>query len=273
MDIKAYIESGIIERYVLGHVSPQEKQEVECMSHIYAEIADELRSIESSLEQIAIKGAVTPPAHLKASIMERIKSEEQVQKDSKKSEAKIIAMNTSTPTSKLNKYLAAAVVFLAIGIGGILILTNQQQSSLNQQLNATNDRLDSLNIENAQLQTTLVATNNDLIFIKDAQTMKVLMNGTPAHSENLATVYWNTTSKKVLLEVNNLSTPPSDKQFQLWAIVNGQPQDMGVFDINTATAFLEMNETSDAQAFAITLEPKGGSASPSLDQMYVIGTI
>lgn len=275
MDIKAYIESGIIERYVLGHVSPQEKQEVECMSHIYSEIAEELRSIESSFEKIALKDAVVPPAHLKTSILERIKSEEQVQpvSISRNSEAKIIPLNSSAPATKLNKYLAAAVIFLALGVGSILILMNQQQTSLNQQLNAANSRLDSLNVKNTALQTKLVATNNDLSFIKDAETKKVLMNGTDAHAESLATVYWNTTSKKVLLEVNSLSTPPSDKQFQLWAIVNGQPQDMGVFDLNSATAFLEMNEAFDAQAFAITLEPKGGSLSPSLDQMYVIGNI
>lgn len=45
MDIEDYIASGILENYVFGHVSAQEMQEVECMSHIYPEIKEELTSI------------------------------------------------------------------------------------------------------------------------------------------------------------------------------------------------------------------------------------
>jgi anti-sigma-K factor RskA len=34
-----------------------------------------------------------------------------------------------------------------------------------------------------------------------------------------------------------------------------------------------MKDIGQAQAFAITLEPAGGSASPTLNQMYVMGNI
>ena len=43
VDVKAYIESGILESYVLGFASEQEVQEVRCLSHIYPEIAEELK--------------------------------------------------------------------------------------------------------------------------------------------------------------------------------------------------------------------------------------
>lgn len=61
MNIQAYIESGILEEYVLGTVSPQEKQEVECMSHIYPEIKEELLRTESALEEYALKHQTLPP--------------------------------------------------------------------------------------------------------------------------------------------------------------------------------------------------------------------
>ena len=35
----------------------------------------------------------------------------------------------------------------------------------------------------------------------------------------------------------------------------------------------EMKNMEDPQAFAVTLEPKGGSAIPTMDQMYVMGEI
>ncbi len=34
-----------------------------------------------------------------------------------------------------------------------------------------------------------------------------------------------------------------------------------------------MKEIEDAQAFAITLEPKGGSVNPTTSEMYVMGSI
>ena len=42
MNTNDYILTGILEQYVLGDVSPQEKQEVECMSHIYPEVHEEI---------------------------------------------------------------------------------------------------------------------------------------------------------------------------------------------------------------------------------------
>lgn len=273
MDIKTYIESGIIERYVLGHVSPQEKQEVECMSHIYSEIDEELRKIETTIEQMAMTGAVKPSLDLKGKIMERIKTEKQELPTNQKQEAKVIPLNVVNASNNFYKYSAAASVIIIIGIGSALWYMNNQRATLNQKLTAKSIEIDSLTYQGEKLQNTLLATSTNLQFVKDIGTKKIQMNGTETHSNMLATVYWNTNSKKVLLEVNHLSTPSSDKQFQLWAIVNGQPQNMGVFDLNTTSSFVEMNAASDAQAFAITLEPKGGSIAPSLDQMYVIGNV
>ena len=75
MDIKEYISSGIIENYVLGNVSPQEKQEVECMSHIYPEIKTELEQLQTAIENIAFTLEKNPPAHLKSKILDAIKNE------------------------------------------------------------------------------------------------------------------------------------------------------------------------------------------------------
>jgi hypothetical protein len=79
VDIKEYIESGILEAYVLGAVSDKERQEVECLSKIYEEIAAELKIAASTIESFVSIDEVQPPAHLKAAIMEEIaKSEPKV---------------------------------------------------------------------------------------------------------------------------------------------------------------------------------------------------
>jgi anti-sigma-K factor RskA len=78
------------------------------------------------------------------------------------------------------------------------------------------------------------------------------------------------------LNISEIPTPPEDKQYQLWAIVNGKPVDAGIFDLaaNTNTAVLQkMKPIADAQAFAITLEKKGGTHVPTLNAMFLLGNV
>ena len=56
------------------------------------------------------------------------------------------------------------------------------------------------------------------------------MKGMEISPASFATVYWDTTSKDVYLLVNNLPKPASDKQYQLWALLDGKPIDVGMID-------------------------------------------
>jgi anti-sigma-K factor RskA len=110
--------------------------------------------------------------------------------------------------------------------------------------------------------------------IQDPKVLKVTMPGTKAFPTALATVFWNRESQQVYLKVNNLPEPAADKQYQLWAIVDGKPVDMGVFEMgDTVNLLQKMKITGKAQMFAVTLEKKGGAASPTMEQMYVAGKI
>ncbi len=91
----------------------------------------------------------------------------------------------------------------------------------------------------------------------------------------MATVYWDSRSKDVYLLVNNLPKPASQKQYQLWAIVDGKPVDAGMVDLSGSqdNMLLKMRNIPEAQAFAITLEKEGGSPSPTMEAMYVLGKV
>ena len=60
MDIKAYIESGILEQYVIGTLSAAEMAEVERNIKLYPEIANEIKAIEITLEAYARHQGVAP---------------------------------------------------------------------------------------------------------------------------------------------------------------------------------------------------------------------
>lgn len=73
MDIKAYRESGILERFALGTASEKEMAEVRCLSGIYPEIREELMSIEESLESYALAHTQATTPELKGKIWKKLK--------------------------------------------------------------------------------------------------------------------------------------------------------------------------------------------------------
>jgi anti-sigma-K factor RskA len=287
MDLKEYISSGIIERYVLDSVSSQERQEVECMSHIYPEIGEEVTKLQMAIEQMAIKSAVTPPIHLKTNLLAKVNQTTQEPAKTivkKEKSGKVVQMNTSyseksgTPIFKI---LAAASIAGIVALGFYTFQLNAEKTELSSNVSNQASEIAEIKKDNQALELAFNELSNknkiselQLAFLKDVNVSQIPMKGTENHPDLLATVYWNTSNEKVMLGIDNLPVPPSDKQYQLWAIVDGSPVDMGVFSMNNETAgFVEMKTTSSSQAFAITLEPVGGSASPTLEDMYVIGYV
>ncbi len=266
MNVKEYISSGLVESYVLGLVTETEQQEFEANCAQYPEIAQAREAFELSLENSLLQDAVAPPVHLK----EKIKSSIFNNKNGNYISTEVIDEN-STPVRSINtwKWLAAASFILLLGS---LIWAY----SLNNKYNEAKGFAE----ENQRLQNQLAQTNSQLEEVKsEAAALKnpdvkmASLKGTPVSPASYVTVYWDTTNKDVYLMINNLPKPASDKQYQLWALLDGKPVDLGMLQMNEEKLIpmVKMKNVQNAQAFAITLEPKGGSANPTMDQMYVVG--
>jgi anti-sigma-K factor RskA len=109
----------------------------------------------------------------------------------------------------------------------------------------------------------------------DPSMKPVLMEGVVAHPGMLATVYWDPRSRHAYLGNTNLPAPPSGKSYQLWAIVNGKPVSMGMYNPSNEKGLKAMEnvQPGTVQAFAITLERQEGSPTPTMSQMFVIAKI
>ena len=53
MDVKAYIESGILELYIAGLLSDEENQEVYLLSELHPEIKEEILAIENAVQTLS----------------------------------------------------------------------------------------------------------------------------------------------------------------------------------------------------------------------------
>lgn len=76
MELKFYIESGIIEAFVLGLASEEEVTELQHMRKLYPELDTEVELVERSLERVAYDEAVMPPATVRDRVLQRIDWEE-----------------------------------------------------------------------------------------------------------------------------------------------------------------------------------------------------
>ena len=65
-EVRAYIESGILELYVLGQLSATECDEVEAMAAKHPEVKAEITAIELAMEAYAFENAIEPSANVEA---------------------------------------------------------------------------------------------------------------------------------------------------------------------------------------------------------------
>lgn len=281
MEIEAYISSGILEGYVLHALSSQEMQEVECMSHIYPEIKVELSKIEMVYEQLAVSQSKLPPPAIKDAVMAVINSDVGSNPDETSIDSEAQKQFSDSEADKEVKAIAMKTTWMAVAasvlvIIGLSLVTLEMRSS-NKELTKG---LDDLKTTNQELLAKVDASkevqeNQESILSALAQngTVSISLQGVEGKPKSSSvTVLWNQNNEQAFLAMGKLPEPPSDKQYQLWALVDGAPVDMGVFDIDKSD-LQKMKTISGAQAFAITLEQKGGSPSPTLSEMYVIGNV
>jgi anti-sigma-K factor RskA len=132
VNIQEYISSGVVESYVLGLLTAQERFEFEQYCETYPELKTARESFELSLEKQAMENALPPPVHIKQKIWEAI----QPKPESKPS--KIISMEP-TPTRRSSYgWLAAASVILFI-VAGYFAYNFYNQ---NKELKASNAKLE-----------------------------------------------------------------------------------------------------------------------------------
>lgn len=258
MDIKTYISSGVIEAYAMGTISPEEAAILECVMINNAEVKKAVLEVQQTIERLATEQAIQPPTYLKAEILNKIEFGKTAQ-----SAAKIIPLDSERNEKDRNYaipvWMKAASVALLFGLG-----------YLGYEVNSKNAQLEEIANNNTELSTKISSLEEMNAILKDAK--KIQLKGVENHPDMLAEVYWDS-SKKVYLDVKNLPAAPSGKQYQLWAIVDGKPVDMGMYNPQDKSTVQSMKSVETPQAFAITLEKEGGNATPTMEEMYVMGTI
>jgi anti-sigma-K factor RskA len=264
VNLQEYIASGILELYVLGELTEQERSDVEKNLARYPELREELARVEETQEKLLLSAAIKPRASVKTDLFKRIES---------KPEAKVVSIQKTDSSLVFWKFAAAAAVAVAVMASYFAYdFHSRWKSSENNlaDLIAQNGRMA---LEYNQVNQKIDQIQNELKITSSPAFNRVIMVGTPNSPEALASVYWNQNTKEVYLSLQNMKELSQENQYQLWALIDGKPVDAGVFDGNVAGLIRMKDIPAGAGTFAVTIERRGGVPSPTLSTMQVAGNV
>lgn len=255
MNKDQFLNTGLLEQYALGLTSEEENTVVEQHLDIYPELKKEVDEIRHAIEQYALQNAIPPHPRVKSQVMSGIETPS----SSAASNYRVAGINT---------WLSAAII-LSIGAIISLLFFYTQKQKQHQQLKREFVELQMACNENNDR---VVADQQMLLFIKDMNTQKIALEGLPGSDMSQAIAFWNPNTQKAYVNLGNLPAPPSGKQYQIWADVDHVMISVGLLNNNQAS-LQEIEFLADAESLNITIEPKGGSAKPTVEQLIVSGQI
>ena len=279
MDLGCIISSGDLELYVLGLLPQDDAYKIEQLALLFPEVKAELDQISQTLEGLAATAAATPSPAVKNRLMQQLGTLKAAEEKTGAATATMKSLQpvkevSATPVipiqTKRNNtaLLAASVIALVASLGGIIYMAQQNKQS-NQQVAAMQQQMEGLRQSTNLQQRQLQAAEQTLALWQNKDVRKIALTSVPGKPDALAQVFWNPKTKEVYIADVSLPPVPDGKQYQLWAIVDGQPVDAGMLS-SAGASIQKMKAFEKADAFAITLEKEGGSPTPTMGQLYVM---
>jgi anti-sigma-K factor RskA len=246
------VESGRLERYLLGVLPNDERIEVEAALKKDPDLRAHVDQLEKDLETMAMENAVSPPNNVKQAVFRQLQ------------------MDTSNKVIKLKPVKPARnFTAIAASLAALFMLSSfwlyQKMNGIQADLKVVKEQNNLLLKEKENLEKGIEATNKWLVAVNDPETEKLIMKGNEILPEATAISYVNHTEKTVILNASGLPDLGEDKDYQLWADVDGEMIDMGVIPKNSD--MVAMTYIADAESLNITIEPAGGSDHPTVSNL------
>ena len=265
MEVTTYIASGILELYVAGVLSEEENIEVHKNAQTYPEINKEILAIEAALLELT---RTVAPNYTKRQGFDDVKTRIGERKD-----AKVVQL-PGARKSNMSTYLgwAAALIF---GAGLLWLYT--QNSALETELNIANQQNEVLEQQIFEARGSLASSTTLLNSLRDKDVAVISLAGQEVVPEAYAKAYWNKRENKVFIDAQGLPVPPEGMVYQIWSLTLNPltPTSVGLladFEDDENKIF-SLNNPNASEAFGITLEPAGGSKTPTMEQLYTLGAV
>jgi anti-sigma-K factor RskA len=269
MTTKEYISSGVLELYVMGGLTEQEMRKVECMALVHDDISEELKRIELAYEKLALETQVEPSESLKADIWASIEAGGNNQNE----EIPVVKLDNDSQAPKRFNWARAASIVAIVGLGVALWSNVDRNNKMASDIESQEIRQDDLNARLNASEEKLDLLSRDMAVVCDYRYLGIRLKGTENAPDASVQVFWNTQSSEVYLAVQEMAELEKNKVYQLWVLDEGQPIDVGTFTPTKGNRLVKMKDVVKGQTFAVTIQQVGGSESPALETLQVIGDV
>lgn len=241
MTKEEFLKSGLIEQHVLGLTSPEEEEIVDHFLQMYPELKAEVEELHNAMQSYANQYAIPTP---EAQSIGTVPASQGAQ-----------AVAVKTPAW----WVYAAMVIL----GGLCFWFwrgDQQNQQRITQLEAEYAALASYCDQHEQKARAVQALYDKT---KLPTTHKLVLKGTGLAPDCFAVAYWNPDLKEGWLDPTKLPNLPADKQYQVWADVNGEMISIGLIPTGNNN-LVTINYLPEAESINITEEVLGGAGEPTV---------
>lgn len=244
---KEILEAGLLERYVFGETNTEEEVWVQKALEQYPELQAHLMQLEEDLLRLSQENAVAPPKEIKAALLKQITSSN---------------VNNSKKQNH-NWMLVAAGIVIALGFFSYNLYNRSKE--YNEQLELVSNDYKDLQEQLDSLKINLAEKNKIFTFLNAPETGKYVLKGNALSPNTIAVGYVNKKLEKVYFDAKYLPQLSKEKDYQLWADVDGEMINMGV--VKPTENLLAMNFIENAESINLTIEPAGGSEHPTVSNL------
>jgi anti-sigma-K factor RskA len=271
MDNNELISSGELELYVAGLLSEERSVQISQIIEQDNKVRKEVEEIENVVMRLAKESTTSKQQDfsdvLKKIVTHRISDDPKVV--SMDGSSKETEKQKSFSFSKVAGWAAAAVFLILFGI------QFQNNNEINKSLNASREDKEALQDSIQQQQFELNYKESLLTTITSEDTKIIELAGQEISPSSKVKVFWNTKENKLILDANNLPVAPQGMVYQLWSLKLNPltPTSLGLLEnYNQDNNLFVFENQNSSEGFGITLEPAGGSPTPNLEQLFVLGT-
>ena len=249
--VKIFLESGLLESYLLGETNPTETEKVEAFIQKYPAVRKEFDTLQNTMEQWAEKQTVPPPVGLKNNILSKIDELDNP-----------IAKEIPLRPVRNRWAVAASVAALLLSISTLYFWSENAKTK--KEKTAIAEELKYAENELLVQQERCGALEEKFHLLNDPATGKYILNGNNKAPGFQAIAFWNEESQNSFLNIVTLPELPENKCLQMWADVNGEMVNVGIISKNNLNELVAIPFKTDAESLNVTIEPAGGSDHPTV---------
>ncbi len=244
--LHSFLQSGILERYLVGDTSTAENLEVEHHISNYPEVANAFEELQQNLEIMAKVDAVEAPLGVLNNILQATKENTEVKSIAPK---KVQWFNIA----------ASITILLLAGSTALLYIKNQELKIENQiVVEEIYDLRDDIQNNDAKLKNLALEMEK----LNNPDSKKYLLEGNDRAKDLKTVAYINPIEKTSMIDVISLPKLPENQYYLIRAELENKMVNLGILD-DSERRLKPIPYMEDALALSITIENRDGDASTS----------